>query len=371
MRFIGTLAALVVLASTGFASGVRAGALDDLRASELLKAGSHTHLLESVAIAPLAAGGPDAFGYTWIDSDELGGPVFDWVDITAIGTPVGFPAYQDDGNVGPIPLGFSFPFYGSFFDQVYVSSNGWLSFTNSTLRTFTNQPLPNSGSTVPENLLAVWWDDMVYDESDGNFAFYYSDGSRFVADFYIRRIAAFTPPFYRFQVILYPDGRIVYQYLGLGPTLNSATIGIQNGTKDDGLTVVHNDGSYAHESLAILFQPRRALDIDVKPGSDTNPIGLTGNGVIPVAILTSDAFDALNVDVSSIRFGPGGAPIAHAKAHVTDVDFDGDLDVLVHFRTAATGIQPLDTEACLSAQLLVGTPVYGCDVIRIVPPSGL
>ena len=95
MRFIGTLAALVVLASTGFASGVQAGALDDLRASELLKAGPHTQLLESVAIAPLAAGGPDAFGYTWIDSDEPGGPVFDWTDISATGTPI-FGQYEDD-----------------------------------------------------------------------------------------------------------------------------------------------------------------------------------------------------------------------------------------------------------------------------------
>ena len=180
-------------------------------------------------------------------------PIFDWVDITAVGTPVPFSSYTDDGNVGPVPIGFDFPFYGNTFSELFACSNGWMSFTNDFLRTYTNQPLPNSGSSVPENLLAPWWDDMVYDESDGNYAYYYNDGSRFIITYYVRRIAEFTPPFYEFQVILYPNGNIVYQYNGLGTRLDSSTIGIQNGTKDDGLTVVYNDGSYLHEGLAIQF----------------------------------------------------------------------------------------------------------------------
>ena len=75
------------------------------------------------------SGGPDAFGYRWVDSDEAGVPPFDWVDIA-------YPSNQipsmavDDGISEPLALGFSMPFYGTFFDSIHVSTNGWLSFTS-------------------------------------------------------------------------------------------------------------------------------------------------------------------------------------------------------------------------------------------------
>lgn len=218
----------------------------------------------------LGSGGPDAFGYTWKDSDEPGGPVYDWVDISGVGTPVGFSSYQDDGNVGPIPIGFDFDFYGNTFNQFYVCTNGWISFT-STRTTYSNQPLPNTGSAVPENLLAVFWDDMVYAESYDSEALYYNDGSRLIMQYTLRRIANYTPPWYTFQVILYPNGKIVYQYHTLGSTTNSCTIGIQNAAKDDGLTVAYNAG-YVHEGLAIEFST--APDwFSVSPETGTVPAG--------------------------------------------------------------------------------------------------
>ena len=344
-------------------SGPQLNSLHDL---ELLKVAGALEIQNPGPVEILASGGPDLFGYAWVDSDDPAGPSYDWVDISAVGTPVPFDSYVDDGTVGPLPIGFNFPFYGNTFSEMYVCSNGFVSFTNSSLETYTNQPLPNSGSSVPENMLAPYWDDMVYDESDGNSAFYYNDGSRFILQMYIRRIAAFTPPYYLFEVILYPNGTIVYQYHTLGTNVFSCTIGIQNGDKTDGLTIVHNN-AYVHEGLAIRISPPAMTTIDIKPGSVDNPINPKSNGVIPVAILSTPSFDALEVDPSTILFGPGYAMIAHKNPHVADVNEDGLMDLLVHFRTQEAGIHVGDAEACLTATLFDGTDVQGCDHITTVP----
>jgi subtilisin family serine protease len=196
----------------------------------------------------LGTGGPDAFGYRWIDSDQPGGPAYNWVDISSVGTPV-FGASYDDQNNGPFNIGFTFPFYGTNFTQFRVCTNGWLSFT-STATAYTNQALPNTGA--PENLLAVFWDDMTNDPAYGNEVYYYNDGSRLIVQYNVRRIAEYTAPYYSFEVIVYPSGRITYQYRYLGATLNSCTVGIQNAAKDDGLTVVYN-AAYLHANMAIQF----------------------------------------------------------------------------------------------------------------------
>ena len=69
------------------------------------------------------AGGSDTYGYYWIDSDETGGPQFDWVDIQLQGTEI--TGFSDDNFVGPFPIGFTFNYYGNDYTEYYVSSNGF------------------------------------------------------------------------------------------------------------------------------------------------------------------------------------------------------------------------------------------------------
>ncbi len=216
---------------------------------------------------PLGAGGPDAFGYRWADSDEPGGPAFSWVDISGTGTAIPFTG--DDQNLGPFPIGFSFPFYGTAFSNFRVCTNGWLSFTSSGTA-FANTTLPNIGSGVPENLVAPFWDDLDF-RTLGD-AYYLYDGTKLVVQYQgVPRYNESAPN--TFQLHLYPDGRLVYQYLTITTaTRASHTIGIQNATRDDGLQVVYNSASWIANGKAVRFTPP-ARWLTATPLAGTVPAG--------------------------------------------------------------------------------------------------
>lgn len=105
--------------------------------------------------------------------------------------------------------------------------------------------------------------------------------------------------------------------------------------------------------------------VDIKPGSDRNPINPGSRGVIPVAILSTAGFDATTVDPSTVAFGPDGASPEHG-GHAEDVNGDGLDDLVLHFRTQGTGLSRGDTEACLTGQTFDGEHVAGCDTVSIV-----
>jgi hypothetical protein len=197
--------------------------------------------------SPNGRGGPDGFGYSWIDSDEPGGPTFNWVDISTNGTLI--TGLGDDTNVGPFPIGFSFPFYGTAYNQIRFCTNGFLSFT-STSTTFTNTAIPTT--VEPNNAIYPFWDDLIFSATNGARAFYRYDttNSRFIVQYdKVLRFGATTDTV-TFQVILRPNGEMLFQYLRMVGTTNSATIGIENATGTVALQVV-SDAPYMHNNLAV------------------------------------------------------------------------------------------------------------------------
>jgi len=114
-------------------------------------------------------------------------------------------------------------------------------------------------------------------------------------------------------------------------------------------------------------------EIDIRPGSEPNSIDPKSTEIIPVAILTTSRAkgelvdsDATRVDPLSVRFGPSLAPEAHGEGHIEDVDGDGDLDLLLHFRTSDIGIQCGDTEVRLNGVTFARHHIQGSDTVVTV-----
>ena len=107
------------------------------------------------------------------------------------------------------------------------------------------------------------------------------------------------------------------------------------------------------------------VTIDVKPGSDPNSINLKSKGVVPVAVLTADEFDASTVQPDTVSFA-GASPVRWA---FEDVDGDGDVDVLFHFETEDLGLNEDSTQATLTADTTDGKHIRGTDWVNIVPDN--
>lgn len=124
------------------------------------------------------------------------------------------------------------------------------------------------------------------------------------------------------------------------------------------------------ETTVILIVP-----IDIKPGGDPNSINCDNDkGVIAVAILTTDTFDATTVDHTTVTFE--GASEIHAdkktgdaRRHEEDVDDDGDIDLVFHFRFGDTALTCESTEGTLIGQTYDGVQIQSVDSVRTVPPA--
>ena len=212
------------------------------------------------------AGGPDSYGYMWTDSNEPGGPDYDWIDISEIGTQVTF-THNDVGS-GPFDIGFDFDFYGEMYNEFILSPNGWIGFGGD-WTDYHNYSIPRYDA--PKPAIFGFWDDL-NPVNSGNTTgsgdvYYYTNGSDSLIVWFdhVIHYPGGQNGTYDFQIIITSDNMIKFQYRSLSGSLNSCTVGIQNGTGSVGLEVVYNN-YYLQSNLAIEFY--RVIDwLTVDPSS--------------------------------------------------------------------------------------------------------
>ena len=89
-----------------------------------------------------------------------------------------------------------------------------------------------------------------------------------------------------------------------------------------------------------------------------------------MAILSTSEFDALTVNHETVLFE--GASRVHVNKkggfhhHRRDVDDDGDVDLVFHFRLGDTNLTSESTEGSLSGETLDGVAITGCDDVQMI-----
>jgi hypothetical protein len=123
--------------------------------------------------------GPDEHGYYIYDSGDVSYPLapeYDWIEISGAVdgqslnlTDAGNGCYtagswgcnsdMNGQDTQVIELPFSFQFYGIEYNEITVSTNGWIAFGDREMSAFRNYSVPGAGGPSP--MVAAFWDDLM------------------------------------------------------------------------------------------------------------------------------------------------------------------------------------------------------------------
>lgn len=120
----------------------------------------------------------------------------------------------------------------------------------------------------------------------------------------------------------------------------------------DAATVTFTNAEFAPDPI-INIRPFRSIN-DINPESPNE---------IRVAIISRKGFDATIVDPTSVEFGPSKAREVHHQSHLSDVDGDGDTDVLLHFKISEIGVVCSDIALSLAGQTFDGQRIAASDFV--------
>ena len=157
-------------------------------------------------------------------------------------------------------------------------------------------------------------------------------------------------------------GLLMYSVFSVSPDL-----GVRNGTYT--LTVKS------------ARPPVLQISIDVKPGNNhttvldargvPHPAALRGiaRGSLPVALLSSDNFEATKVDQSTLRFGSTGKEdslVSCNGGRGTDVNHDGKLDLICHFDLRKANFALSESEGTITGKTGDGQDFEGHGWLKVV-----
>lgn len=208
----------------------------------------------------------------------------------------------DDQVSGAVPISFPFTFYGNSYTNVYISSNGFITFNNDgNSGCCTGQFLPNTGS--PNNLVALCWEDL-NPNSGGtiNYGVFGTAPNRvFVVEYAALQHYGGGNPVSG-QILLFESTNNIEIHNSSVPTdgANGHTQGIENATGTLSTTSHNSQGNWTETNSAYLFQP--PYDLTTINYTWIPSTGLSNANILnpTVSGLTSDQTYTLQVEMVGI-----------------------------------------------------------------------
>ncbi len=137
--------------------------------------------------------------------------------------------------------------------------------------------------------------------------------------------------------------------------------------------IAFKEGMPDSEVVTANFILPRPVEINLNPGSEDNQINLNSKGLVTIAVLTREGFDATTIDPATVRFAEAPVAVRGAKAHlmasIEDVDGDGNLDLVLHFQVQDLQLESGVTQAVLTGQTYSGEQVRGSGIVSVVSPT--
>ena len=249
-------------------------------------------MVPSQGPALLGGGGPDSYGYKYLDSDTTcpGSPTYTWVSIKGVGTEI--TTLGDDNSAGPFPIGFEFPYYWYRVNSVIVGSNGYVTFGDNRANASPFKPVPSTNP--PNNQLAMLLSDIDCSSggSPNGSVWYWSNGTdSFIVEYDSVRFWS-TGGNNTFQVILTKaDSSVTFQYKeqsgapynGWGAEQNQT--GIENISGSIGLNYLSGTspaGNMYHPDLAVRFFPPESTTLQIHDVGIRNAMNDRSGGMFAI-----------------------------------------------------------------------------------------
>ena len=272
----------------------------------------------------------DDFGYTWNDEVPL-----EWIDAT-VGINTGMTGNSGGQVYGPVALGFSFPYYENELTDLYIAASGYVGFDESS-----NWPsqshIPASGE--PNNVIAPYWAPLYLTPNSPAGEVYFLQGGDepdryFVVEWF--EVAGYRPDdtgarddLFHFQVILYENGDIRFQYGLMNFTENSycASAGIEDFYGEDGLNYLPFCSTPPTNQAVLFSRPELSARVQASPNYQSKFINPGGSNSFPISLKN---IGDLGEDTYSLEVVANWTVTmldSDQKTPLIDLDGDGKIDV--------------------------------------------